>query len=310
MRIAIIGVGGVGALFGGRLSQAGEDVVFVARGEKLRALREKGLFVTSVDADIALPGINATDDIYSIGKVDAVVVCVKAEQLRDIAPTLRPLLHDESVVVPMQNGVEAADDLRSALPHRNVVAGLCRSIARQVALNRFEHSGVKAAVAFGSPGGDEPSSAELLRQAYERAGVIVERPDDLLQAIWEKFLFVEPFGTVGAAARAPMGTVLRLDETRRLLEQCAREVMTVAAACGVTLDDAAFARTWQRYESTPPSGTASMQRDLMEGRPSELEAQTGSIVRLARRHAIAVPVHEALYAVLQAWDVAARSELR
>src|SRR5687767_6400766 len=111
MRIAIFGAGGVGGYFGGRLAQAGEDVVFIARGAHLQAMRARGLRVDSVAGDFSLPAVKATDDPASAGTVDVVLVCVKAWQVMEAARALVPMLRPDSFVVPLENGVAAADEL-------------------------------------------------------------------------------------------------------------------------------------------------------------------------------------------------------
>ena len=124
-------------------------------------------------------------------------------------------------------------------------------------------------------------------------------------ALWEKFLFVAPFGTVGAAARVPMGELLAVPESRALLRACVIELAALARAAGVALPADAVDGVWKRYEQTPVAGTTSMQRDLLAGRPSELQAQTGAVVRLGQTHRVPTPVHDILYAVLWPQEIAA-----
>ena len=306
MRIVVVGTGGVGALFGGRLAQAGEDVVFLARGATLRALRQDGLQVASIDGDFHLPRVHATDSPAEVGPADAVLVAVKAWQVLDVARQLRQLLGPATLVVPLQNGVEAADQLAAEAGWEHVLGGFCRVIAQQVAPARYQHTGVAPSVAFGALHGTPAGDVAALQAAFRRAGITVEEPADLLLALWEKFLFVSPFGTVGAAARAPIGELLRLPETHGLLAACLAEVVAVSVAQGVALSDASVARVWQLYAQTPAGGTSSMQRDLLAGRPSELEAQPGAVVRLGRRYGVPTPVHDVLYAALRAQEDAAR----
>jgi 2-dehydropantoate 2-reductase len=134
----------------------------------------------------------------------------------------------------------------------------------------------------------------------------VEEADDLHRALWEKFMFVEPLGSVGGAARVPFGEMLATPATRALLEACVHEIAAVGRAAGVALDEDSVARVWSRYEKLPAVGTASMQRDLMAGRPSEFDAQTGAVCRLAMVHGVPVPAHEALHGVLAPQELLAR----
>src|SRR6266581_970925 len=142
MRIAVLGTGGVGGYFGGRLAQAGEDVAFVARGAHLEAIRRDGLVVESIEGDFAVRPARATDDPARAGPVDAVLLGVKAWQVKDAAQALRPLLEAGGFVVPLQNGVEAADELAAALGPERVVGGLCKIFSYVAGPGRIKHAGV------------------------------------------------------------------------------------------------------------------------------------------------------------------------
>jgi 2-dehydropantoate 2-reductase len=315
LRVAIVGAGAVGAVFGAALARAGADVTFVARGDTLAALRDHGLLVEHPDGDVRLPPGRATDAPAALGPVDAVLVAVKAEQVPAVAPTLAPLVGAHTVVVPLQNGVEASGQLAAALDPAQVAEGFCRMLAERTGPGRVRYAGPTPAIAFGPRAGAELAGGARdalgrLGAALRRSGVIVETPADVHAALWEKFLFVEPLGVVGAATRGTFGELLGVPETRAALDACVREILAVARAYGAALGDDATARVWERYETLPAGGTASMQRDLVAGRPSELDAQTGAIVRLGRARGVPTPVHETLYAVLRPQELRARAARR
>jgi 2-dehydropantoate 2-reductase len=312
LRVAVIGAGAVGAVFGARLATAGADVTFVARGATLAALREHGLQLESVQGDVRLPPGHVADAPSAIGPVDAVLVAVKAAQVPEVAPTLASLLGPGTVVIPLQNGVEASAQLASVLDPAHVSEGLCRMLAEQTAPGRVRHAGGGAEIAFGSRaahalGAGPTATLARLAEVFRRGGVTVETPADTTTALWEKLLFVEPLGVVGAAARSAFGELLGDPETSAALEACVREVQAVGQAHGAALSEESTSHVWQRYRSLPPAGTTSMQRDIVAGRPSELEAQTGAVVRLGRARGVAVPVHAALHAVLRPQEARARS---
>jgi 2-dehydropantoate 2-reductase len=203
----------------------------------------------------------------------------------------------------MQNGVEAGAMLARALGDAAVMDGLAKVIAELVAPGHIRHVAVTPVLEFGARAAtpaDAPARAQLapFAAALEAAGLRGIVHADMAPAMWEKFLFIEPFGTVGAVTRAPLGVMRRVPESRALLDACLREVFALAHAAGVAIGEEAITRVWARYDALPPESTASMQRDLMAGRPSEFSLQTGSVVRLAREHGVAVPVHEILYAAL------------
>jgi 2-dehydropantoate 2-reductase len=308
MRIAVFGAGGVGGYFGGRLAQAGHSVAFVARGAHLEALRRDGLAVESVAGDFAVRPVEATDDPRTIGPVDAVLVCVKAGQVREAGAALGPLLGPGTFVVPLQNGVEAADDLADAVGGDRVVPGLCRIMSYVSAPGRIRHAGIVPRIEFGERDGRATSRVTALRSAFTGAvGVSVATPADITAALWEKFLFIAPVSAVGAVTRAPAGDFRSVPETRALLEQAIREIWTLARARGVALREDAVARTLGYIDAIPAEGTASMQRDIMEGRPSELDQQVGAVVRLAAESGVAVPASTFLYASLLPAERRARS---
>jgi 2-dehydropantoate 2-reductase len=308
MRIAVFGAGGVGGYFGARLAQAGEDVVFIARGAHLQAMRARGLRVDSVAGDFSLPAVQATDAPAAAGAVDVVLVCVKAWQVPEAARALVPMLRADSFVVPLENGVAAADELAAVVGAPRVVGGLCRIVSYLAGPGHIRHAGAVPRVEIGERDRGKSARVEALRAAFERcAGISVGTPADIEVALWEKFLFIAPFSAVAAAARQPAGVVRTVPETRRLLEEAVREARAVAASGGVALPDDVVARTLAYVDGLPDDATASMQRDLQEGRPSELEAQTGTIVRLGRARGVAVPVNEFLYACLLPAERAARA---
>jgi len=303
MHIAIIGAGAVGGTVGARLAHAGHTVTFVARGASLEALRTSGLRLDSVDGDLHLTTVQATDDPATIGVVDVVLVTVKSTQVEALAPSLRPLLGAHTAVIPLQNGVEAGAQLARELGPDHVMDGLARVIAELLAPGHVKHAAVTPVLEFGPRPAmppDSPARAQLaaFAEALTGAGMVALRPEHMDQALWEKFLFIEPLGTVGAATRVSLGAMRTVPQTRALLDACLAEVRAVAVAAGVPLGDDAVARTWKRYDTLPADTFASMQRDLMAGRPSEFELQTGSVVRLGRELGVATPVHDVLYAAL------------
>jgi 2-dehydropantoate 2-reductase len=309
MRVAVVGAGGVGGYFGTRLAEAGHDVGFVARGRTLEALRAGGLRLSSVAGDVHLREVRASARPADLGPADLVLVCVKAWQVREAAATLQPLLGPDTAVLPLENGVEAADEIVRELGEGPVLAGLCRLISEIVAPGHIRHSGVPPRVELGERRGPTSSPrVERIRAALDGClGVAATVPDDIHAAVWEKFLFIASFSGVGAVCRATAGEMRALEPTRALLHGAMDEVARLAGARGVRLREGVVERNLAFVDGLPPHGTASMQRDIMEGRPSELEHQNGAVVRLAREAGLAVPVHSFLYAALLPAETRARS---
>lgn len=309
MRIAVFGAGAVGGYFGGRLAQAGEEVAFLARGAHLSALQRSGLRVDSIGGDLHLHPVEATDDPARVGPVDVVILGVKAWQVPEAAQAMGPLLGPRTFVLPLQNGVEAPDQLARVLGSQRVLGGLCRLFSQVVEPGRIRHSAHQPYVALGELDGGRSQRVEALRRAFERAGVQVEVPEDIRAALWEKLLLIGPFGGLGAATRAPAGVLRELPETRGRWQALMEEVAGVAARRGVRLSAGVIPAAWEILQGFPPEATSSLQRDILAGRPSELDAQVGAADRLAREAGGEAPLHALLYHVLLPQERRARGQL-
>jgi 2-dehydropantoate 2-reductase len=309
VRIAVFGTGGVGGYFGGRLAQAGESVVFLARGTHLEAIRRDGLRIESTAGDFELRDAEAVSDPATVGPVDVILLGVKAWQVTEAARALGPLLGPDTFVVPLQNGVEAADDVAGVVGAPRVIGGLCRIVSFLTAPGVVRHAGVNPQIEIGERDGRSSSRVKRLAEAFTRAqGVSVVVPADIEAAIWEKFAFIAPLSGVGAVTRRPAGVLRAVPETRQMLEEAIREIGAVARARGVAVRPDLVAQTLAVVDGLPEDATASMQRDILDGRPSELEYQTGAVVRLGRAAGVPVPVHECLYASLLPLEREARGQ--
>jgi 2-dehydropantoate 2-reductase len=310
MRIAVFGTGAVGGYFGGRLAQAGEDVVFIARGEHLQTLRTRGLRVDSVRGDFVLESVKATDDPTQVGIVDVILVGVKAWQVPEAAEAMRPLVGPETFVVPLQNGVEAPSQLAAVLGSQHVLGGLAKIISFIAGPGHIRHTGAEPYVAFGELDNRPSERGERLRQAFVRAGVTVDIPPNIQTALWEKFLFVVSLGGMGAVTRAPIGVLRSVPETRQMLEQAMHEILAVARAHKIALPENVIGKTLAFVDNLPPGGTTSLQRDIMERKPSELSAWNGAVVRLGQEVRVVTPLHTFIYNSLLPLELQARGQMQ
>ncbi len=298
MRFAIFGSGGVGGYYGARLAAAGEDVTFVARGAHRDAIRSEGLRVTSIAGDVHIHPARATDELDDVGHVDWVICAVKAWQVPDAAVAMRPLLGPETAVLTLQNGVDAGDQIGAVAGVGRVVEGATWIMSFIEAPGHIRHAGVEPRIVLGERDGGASARVTGLRACWDRAGVKCEVAPDIAAVLWEKFLFIAAVSGLGAVTRLPVGAYRDVPQSRRLLTAALEETAAVARAEGVDLPDKVVAKTLAFLDALPPESTASMQRDIAEGRPSELEAQSGSVSRRGRRAGVATPVHDLLYAAL------------
>jgi 2-dehydropantoate 2-reductase len=265
--------------------------------------------VSSTEGDFVVRPARVTDDPAALGPVDVVLLGVKAWQVPQAAEAMRPLVGERTFVVPLQNGIEAPEQLATVLGASRVLGGLCRVLANVEGPGHIRHAGVAPYIAFGELDASSSARAEALREAFSRArGVSAEIAPDIRVAMWSKFLFIAALGGVGALTRAPVGVIRSQPESRRLLEQALEEIYAVAVANRIALPPDTVARTLAFIDGMPADATASMQRDIIQGRPSELEAQVGAVVRLGERLGIAVPVHRMIYAALLPLERKARGE--
>lgn len=310
MKVAVFGTGGVGGYFGGRLAEVGEDVSFIARGAHLQAIRDKGLRIVSVSGDVTIASARATDDPGEVGPVDLVIVGVKAWQIRDAATAMKPLIGDDTMVLPLENGVEAADILADVLGRAHVIGGLCTIVSMIEAPGTIRHAAIDPpAVRFGELDNRRTPRVERIFDAFERAsGVTPEIPADIERAIWQKFVFIASWSGIGAVARAPIGAIRSNPQSRALLLEALDEAIAVGRARGVDLPDEVRQGTIAFYDSLAETGTASMQRDVAAGKPSELESQTGAIVRMGAAAGVPTPVNSVIYRALLPGEAIARGE--
>ena len=298
MKIAVIGAGAVGGYFGGRLALAGHDVVFLVRGATLAALRAGPLRVKSLQGDFEVK-VAATDDPSEIDAVEAVIVGVKAWQVAEAGAAIAKMRNRNSVVIPLQNGMEAPAKLAAVLGPGRAAGGLCWIVAKAIGPAHIDHFWAEPSIAFGEL---EPLAnhqvLEQLRDAFVAAGVRCDLSTDIARAMWEKFLFITPLGSLGAVTRLPVGPLCTDPEHRARLVAALDEVAAIARAEGCDLGPREIAKTLAVLDGLRPDTTSSMQRDILAGRPSELDAQTGAVVRFGRKTRVATPVHAAIYSQL------------
>ena len=306
MRICVFGAGGVGGYFGGRLAAAGNSVAFIARGATLDVLRKNGLRVESPLGDIALANVEATDDPTEVGEVDAVILGVKAWQVPEVAEAVLPMVGESTVILPLQNGVEAADQLVALYGPEHVIGGMCRIVSFVVKPGLIRHQGVEPFVALGELDNHSSERVERLAAALSDAGVDTKVSPDIQSSLWQKLLFIAPVSGLGALTRVSVGELRSSPETYSILRDAMEEIVALAVACGVALADDAIDKTLRFVDGLPGEVTSSMQRDIMKGRPSELEALNGAVVRLGREAGVPTPVNGFIYAALTPMETGAR----
>jgi 2-dehydropantoate 2-reductase len=289
------------------LARTGEDVTFIARGEHLRAIKDTGLRVDGIPEDFVVFPAKATDDVTEAGEVDLVVLGVKAWQVPEAAQAIKPLVGSSTVVLPLQNGVDAASQLVNELGPHNVVGGLCRIVSFVVGPGHIRHAGFTPSIVIGELDNRRTDRIATIEQVFKTAGLEITVAPDIQVALWTKFLFIASFSGVGAIANAPAG-VLRTDpKWREQMLAAMNEIYQLAHARGIKLPPNSIENVMAGINALPEDATSSMQRDIAAGKPSELESQNGAVVRLAREAGIDVPTHALIYETLKPLEEKARA---
>jgi 2-dehydropantoate 2-reductase len=306
MKIAIIGSGGVGGYFGAKLAKAGNNVVFFARGAHLKAMQQYGLEIKSINESFKIENIHATDDMESIGIVDLVIVGVKAWQLKDVAGRLNALVGPQTVVLPLQNGVLAVDELRAELPEKNVIAGLCRIISKIEAPGVINHFGVEPVIILGESDNSQSERLFRLKEVFENSGIKCQIPRDIHVELWKKFITICVSGLL-AVSKTTYGELREITETRQMMIDLFNEVYNLALAQGIQVREDFVEKTVAFIDTFPYDTTSSLTRDVLEGKPSELEYQNGTVVKLGKKYGVETPVNSFVYGCILPMEMKARN---
>jgi 2-dehydropantoate 2-reductase len=297
MRVAVVGVGALGGYFGALLANAGNDVTLIARGEQLEALRTRGLTLRShVVGDITVHPA-ATDRCEEVGPVELVMMCVKTYALEAAAVQARPLVGPDTVIVPVQNGVDAAESIGQSVGFGPVLRGTTFVNAHREGPGVVRHSGGQRLV-FGELSGAQSPRTARLCEVFLQAGITAEARSDIRLAMWEKFAGISSAGAL-AVARLPLGPVLACPETREFVRQTIIEAVAVGRAHGVMLPDDYAERFIALVTPFPAWTKPSMLVDLEAGRRLELEAINGTVVRMGRERGVTTPTNTTIYAALK-----------
>src|SRR5712692_3159391 len=299
MRIVVVGTGGTGGYFGGLLARAGEGVSFLARGTQLEALRAQGLTVKSrLAGTFALP-VHATSDPQEIGAVDLVLFSVKTYDTRAASLGLHLLMGPETVVLPIQNGIDAAEQLGWQVGMQHLVGGVAYVTSQIESPGVIAQTAGPGRIELGELAGGQSDRTRRVEQVLRHAGIEAELPPDIREALWEKFLFICAFSGVTAFTRLPLGQVFAYPETDELLIAVMREGEALAQAHGIALPYGIVERSYATLQALEPEAMGSMAFDLLAGRRLELEALNGTMVRLGQEHGMSLPFNYAIYAALK-----------
>jgi 2-dehydropantoate 2-reductase len=302
MKIAMMGSGGVGGYFGGRLAAKGYDVSFIARGAHLGAMREQGLKIESGVAPLLLNPVRVTDDPATIGPVDVVILSVKLWDTESAARAIKPLIGPDTAVISLQNGVDAEPTLAGILGQHHVMGGIAQIGTKIARPGVIEHVGTMQRLVFGELDGARSPRAEALLSACLVSGITAEISADIVKTVWHKFIFLTGMSSVTSLTRLPIGKVRAEPESRALLLNVMREVVAVGRKKGIALD-ADFAEQQLGFiDGLPATMTTSMHHDLERGNRIELPWLAGAVARFGAELGIPTPYCNAVLGGLKPYE--------
>jgi 2-dehydropantoate 2-reductase len=302
MRFAILGSGAVGGYYGAKLARAGHDVVFIARGSHLAAIRERGLEVRSPTVGSFTIQARAEEDTSKVGTVDCVIVAVKAYDNATALPLVVPMVGPGSSVLTLQNGVDSVNELAAIVGEEAVIGGTTYIATALTSPGVIEQTGTHRRVVFGEVFGQLPrltARVRALHQALGSADIQSEAVGDGRVPIWEKFIFLVALAGFTGASRLPIGPLWTDPQIRAQFLEACREVERVARAEGVAVAGEVVDRIDAYVSGIPGSMRSSLLIDLSQGKRIEVEALHGSVVRRAIRAGVPAPIMSTLYAVLK-----------
>jgi 2-dehydropantoate 2-reductase len=298
MRIAVVGAGGVGGYFGGRLAASGADVHFVARGAHLRAMQQSGLRLISPKGDVHVPRISASDDPAAIGPVDVVMFAVKLYDTERAVGMLPPLIGPRTIVLPFQNGVDGVEIVTRAVGAQHAGGGTCYVSAAISEPGVIKHTAMDHLI-FGELDGSRSERLEMLLAACSKTNFQSTLSTIINVDIWTKFTRLSVLSGMTTVTRSPLGVIMQDPDLRAMLRGAVAEALAVANAKGIPVRSDMVEDVANAYDALPPETKASMLVDLENGRRLELPWLSGAVARIGREVGVPTPIHGFIAAVLK-----------
>ena len=299
MKIAVMGSGGLGGLYGGRLAHAGYDVTFIARGAHMSAMKEQGLLIENDEqGEVRIARPNVTDDPAAVGVADYVLLAVKLWDTDAAVGAIRPMVGPATAVISLQNGVIKDDILRREFGE-DAVVGAVAYVATHVARpGVIRQTGTMQRLVLGEYDGQQSPRAQQLLDAMLRAGIQAAISDDIRRTIWEKYVFLVGLSGTTATMRSTIGPIRQNAQARAFLYDLLKETVAVGRAHGVRLPSDYADDRLAFLDTVPATMTSSMHHDLEKGNRLEVAWLSGGVVELGRAVSVATPANRAVWDIL------------
>lgn len=309
MNIVIYGTGGVGGYFGGQLAKSGKHVTFIARGEHLKAIQKNGLQIKSTLGNFNVK-VKATGSIDEVSEnIDLVILGVKSWQVEEVAKNMIPIVGENTVVLPLQNGVDNSEKLMKYLPEKMIIGGLCKIVSKVEAPGIINHFAYEPEIIFGELNNIKSTRIQKIKKVFDDASIKNQIPDSIQVAVWKKFLFITTYSGIGALARSVVGEIRKDVFLKSIMTKTAQEIVHIAQQKGIGLTKTDVEKTMALIEALAYETTASMQRDIMEKKPSELYNFNGYIEQEGIKLGIATPMNSFIFHTLLPMEIKVRKTM-
>ena len=298
MRFLVVGTGGVGGYFGAKLANAGEDVSFVARGKHLEAMKQHGLKVKSATEAFTISPNKILENVSDGGQVDVVLFCVKSYDTEKAAHQLLNAVQKDTVIISLQNGIENEELLQQLIPAATVYGGVAYIYSTITAPGEITRYEGPAKIVFGPLDNTLTDRARSILMRFQQAGISADLSANIRQELWKKFIFITGVSGITALTRLSLGELLSNDETRELIRNAMEETKALAVAEHIQLDPDLISSFFETLGKFKNDTRSSLYFDLANGKPMELEALAGTVVRMGERLSIPTPIQQTIYASL------------
>jgi 2-dehydropantoate 2-reductase len=301
MEIGIIGCGGVGGYFGAKLARAGNNVTFVARGEHLNAIRANGLYIKSIDGDFKIEPANITDNPRLLSGCELIILGIKAWQVKEIGSQLSKIINTKAIVLPLQNGVLAAEELSMYIPQYHIIGGLCKIFSKIESPGVINHMGLVPTIIFGELDNSLGDRVQNIKEVFDDAGINNQVSNYIQSDLWKKFILICLSG-LGAITRAGYGLLREMPETRQIMIEILEEICQIANNKKVTIGKDIIEQSMKYVDTYPYDSMSSLARDVINGKPSEIEYQNGTVVKYGQELEIPTPANRFVYSMIKAME--------
>ena len=308
MKILIMGTGAIGGCYGGLLARAGEDVVFAARGDNLRVIRESGLRVESAtfgDFSVQPEAVDALDGSWT---ADLVLLCVKGYHNERAMSDMSPAIGDGTTILTLQNGIGSGEQLARRFGADKALLGAAYIDAERTEPGVFAQRGSPPRIVLGEENGEISDRAQAVADALRRANIETEVSPNVLTALWSKLVYICALSGMSCITRASFSDVLETPETYDMTMRVMTETLKVGQASGVALDDGLPDAVMAGFLEEKSGLISSMHTDLVAGNPLEVSLINGAVARIGKEVGVDTPANGFIAACLTIADNRARAQ--